>query len=251
MRRRGAGDGRGANRLHHVSSGDVRASPHAIDDEDDQPAAHSSALALRGWDGRSARAFAVVMVALMMVAGWWWWSGRADVPTVVSQILAEGVPVTGAAAGDASGPSIGAGGEAASGSQSAAAQVVVVHVAGAVRTPGLVELPWGSRVSDAIAAADGATSPEVLTSVNLARPLVDGEQILVGVDAAQPSDGRISINSASSVELQELPGVGPVLAERIVAFREQNGPFVSLDGLLEVSGIGEAVLRNMSEQVRM
>jgi competence protein ComEA len=88
-------------------------------------------------------------------------------------------------------------------------------------------------------------------SVNLARPVVDGEQIVVGIAAVQVSDGRISINSASATELQELPGVGPVLAERIVAFREQNGPFVSLDALLEVSGIGEATLRNLAEQVRM
>jgi competence protein ComEA len=88
-------------------------------------------------------------------------------------------------------------------------------------------------------------------SVNLARPVVDGEQIVVGIAEVQVSDGRISINSASATELQELPGVGPVLAERIVAFREQNGPFVSLDALLEVSGIGEATLRNLAEQVRM
>lgn len=211
---------------------------------------------MRGWDARSARAFAVVMAGLVIIAGWWWWSGRANVPAAVSQVIAEGVPWPGG--GEQGATDLDAWAQSGPGQPSAlpsgaanGAQLVVVHVAGAVRSPGVVELPWGSRVSDAVDAAGGAVSPDLLASVNLARQLIDGEQILVGAVPAEQADGRISVNTASSVELQELPGVGPVLAERIVAFREQNGPFVSLDGLLEVSGIGEAILRSMSEQVRM
>ncbi len=203
-----------------------------------EPSAHR--LSVRGWDHRSVRALTVVVAALLMIAGWWWWSGRAHVPAAISEIVAAGVPIPGG---------IDAGAPPPTGIQDA--PIVVVHVAGEVRSPGLVELPPGSRVSDAVTAAGGALTPDALTSVNLARPVIDGEQIVLGGAEVQARDGRISINAASATELQELPGVGPVLAERIVTFREQNGPFTSLDGLLEVSGIGESTLRNLAEQVRM
>jgi competence protein ComEA len=175
-----------------------------------------------------------------MIASWWWWSGRANVPAAISEIVSTGVQIPGGL--DVAAPPPVAAGDG---------PIVVVHVAGEVQSPGLVELPAGSRVSDAVTAAGGAINPDSLITVNLARPVIDGEQILVGGAEVQASDGRISINAASATELQELPGVGPVLAERIVAFREQNGPFTSLDGLLKVSGIGEATLRNLGEQVRM
>ncbi len=197
-------------------------------------------LTVRGWDHRSVRALTVVVAALLMIAGWWWWSGRANVPAAISEIISTGAQIPDGIEVDVPPPAVVNG-----------TQVVVVHMAGEVRSPGLVELPLGSRVSDAVTAAGGALTPDALMSVNLARPVVDGEQIVVGIAEVQVSDGRISINSASATELQELPGVGPVLAERIVAFREQNGPFVSLDALLEVSGIGESTLRNLAEQVRM
>lgn len=247
MRRRGATEQPGLDRLERAVGRGTRDAPRSRetssypDPESDSAAANSHRLSTRGWDARSLRAFAVVLTALLIIAGWWWWSGRAQVPAAITELIESGAPLIGEQVP----------GGAISQESGAPSQVVVVHVAGEVREPGLVELPWGSRVSDAVAAAGGAKSPDALTSVNLARPVIDGEQIILGSAAEQQSDGRISINSASSVELQELPGVGPVLAERIVAFREQNGPFISLDGLLEVSGIGEAVLRNMSEQVRM
>jgi competence protein ComEA len=204
----------------------------------DEPSTHR--LSVRGWDQRSVRALTVVVAALLMIAGWWWWSGRANVPAAISEIVATGVPMPGG---------IDTGAPPPAGIQGTS--IVVVHVAGEVRSPGLVELPPGSRVSDAVTAAGGALTPDALMSVNLARPVIDGEQIVLGGTEVQARDGRISINSASATELLDLPGVGPVLAERIVAFREQNGPFTSLDGLLEVSGIGESTLRNLAEQVRM
>lgn len=133
---------------------------------------------------------------------------------------------------------------------------VVVHVTGAVASPGLVRLPAGSRVNDAIEAAGGARSPKALASINLARVLVDGEQIVVGGSASASGSssstaGGINVNSASASELEALPGVGPVLAERIVAWRTTNGPFRSVDELSEVSGIGDAVLAQIRTQARV
>ncbi len=129
-------------------------------------------------------------------------------------------------------------------SQAPGAAVVVVDVAGAVEAPGLVELEAGARVADAIDAAGGLRADGVLDGVNLARRVVDGEQIRVSregeVEAA--GGGLINLNRATADELEQLPGVGPVLAARIVADREANGPFASLDDLSRVSGVGAAIV---------
>ncbi len=130
---------------------------------------------------------------------------------------------------------------------------VVVDVAGKVRRPGIVRVAAGSRVVDALTAAGGALPGVDLTALNLARRLVDGEQLLVGVPA--PAGGASSaggpgapggadpgspldLNAATVEQLQELPGVGPVLAQRIVDWRVAHGRFSSVDELREVSGIG-------------
>jgi competence protein ComEA len=142
---------------------------------------------------------------------------------------------------------------------------VVVDVVGAVATPGLYRLGDGSRVADAIALAGGATRKANLSAVNLAAPLVDGTQIVVpraGEQASAPSAagvagtgspgaaaGPIHLNSASLEELETIPGVGPVTAQRIVDFREQNGPFRSVDELDAVSGIGPKRMEQMRELV--
>jgi competence protein ComEA len=128
---------------------------------------------------------------------------------------------------------------------------VAVHVAGRVRHPGLVRLPAGSRVQDAIRAAGGATSGADLDAVNLARRLSDGEQVLVpgpGDPAPQPVPGAattpgvpgvpIDLNTATVEQLDTLPGVGEVTAGRIVAYRTAH-PFTAVDELLEVPGIGQ------------
>ncbi|MBK6886227.1 MAG: helix-hairpin-helix domain-containing protein [Tetrasphaera sp.] len=144
----------------------------------------------------------------------------------------------------------------------AATGVVVVHVVGQVRHPGVIELPAGSRVVDAVAKAGGATKGADLSAVNLARVLVDGEQILIpkpgeAVGASAPGAGAggaasgpaapapINLNSADLTALDGLPGVGPVLAGRILAWRAEHGRFSSVDELGEVSGIGEKVLANL------
>jgi len=122
--------------------------------------------------------------------------------------------------------------------------VVVIDVSGAVAAPGLAELPAGSRVADAIEVAGGATADAVLDDVNLARKVVDGEQIIVPRqgDTEQAGTGLVNLNSADAQQLEALPGVGPVLAQRIVTDREANGPFVTLTDLGRVSGVGDAIV---------
>ncbi len=156
-------------------------------------------------------------------------------------------------AGATAGPTVGA--------------VVVVHVVGEVRDPGLQRLPAGSRVSDAVAAAGGATRRADLAAVNLARLVVDGEQVRVPApgEAVAPSaggagagatggggagtgggaGGTVSLNGADPATLETLPGVGPVLAQRIVEWRTAHGGFTSVDELTEVSGIGEKTFEQL------
>ncbi len=137
-----------------------------------------------------------------------------------------------------------------------AAATVTVHVSGAVARAGLVDLAPGSRVADALAAAGGALPSAEIAGLNLAAPVSDGQQIAVpvrggGADrpAAVASDGRIRINSATASEIEQLPGVGPVTAERIVTHREEHGPFVVVEDLLDVPGIGEGKLAALRDAV--
>lgn len=141
---------------------------------------------------------------------------------------------------------------------------VLVHVAGAVRDPGVVELAAGDRVADAIEAAGGVLPEASVAALNLARPLVDGEQVVVpttaevtdggdgsvsaGSDPYLP-DGRLDLNRATAAELEELPGVGPVLAGRIVAYRDEHGPFGDPVELRAVSGIGESTWASLRDLV--
>lgn len=138
---------------------------------------------------------------------------------------------------------------------------LVVHVAGQVHRPGVVEVEHGSRVHDAVEAAGGALPGADLAAVNLARPVVDGEQVYLPAPGeavaaqAQPSDpvsgasGLVNVNSADAAALDTLPGIGPALAQRILEWREQHGPFRSVEELLEVSGIGDATLRRLRDLV--
>ena len=135
------------------------------------------------------------------------------------------------------------------------ARVITVHVAGAVQSPGVVQVAAGSRVGEAIAAAGGARADADLARVNLAAPLADGQQLLVpavvpgGPSGAVAGDGRVRLNVAGVEELEGLPGVGPVLAQRIVDYRDEHGPFAVLEDLLDVPGIGEGKLAALREAV--
>lgn len=134
---------------------------------------------------------------------------------------------------------------------------VTVHVSGAVAEPGLVGVIEGSRVADVIAAAGGSTAGSDLSSINLAAPVRDGDRVVVPEAGSPPAvgavsaeaDGWVRLNTASAGELEALPGVGPVLAARIVAHREAFGPFAEVEDLLDVAGIGEAKLAALRESV--
>jgi competence protein ComEA len=130
-----------------------------------------------------------------------------------------------------------------------------VHVSGAVASPGVVELHSGSIVADAVSAAGGALRDADLASINLAAPVRPGERIVVpssqigASGASLPVDSGVDLNAASRSELEELPGVGPVLAKRIVAHRIERGPFLTVEDLLDVPGIGEAKLAQMRDSI--
>jgi len=130
---------------------------------------------------------------------------------------------------------------------------IVVDVKGDVLTPGLVTLPAGARVADAIAAAGGISPNANVTSLNLAERLSDGQMVIIGNSQSQPasSDPRINLNLATESELDSLPGVGPVMAGRIIAWRETNHKFHSIEELQEVPGIGPKVFANLKSLVRI
>jgi len=145
-------------------------------------------------------------------------------------------------------PPSGAASTASAAATSSAANSIVVDVVGAVRKPGVYDLPAGARVIDAVRAAGGFLPEAEPQAINLARPLVDGEQIVVlkkgeapavatGGSAQQPG-GKLNINNATESDFDGLPGIGPVLAQKIVAYREQHGPFHSIQDLMKVSGVG-------------
>ncbi|HET8585008.1 MAG TPA: ComEA family DNA-binding protein [Casimicrobiaceae bacterium] len=123
---------------------------------------------------------------------------------------------------------------------------LVVDVAGAVRRPGVYTVPSGDRVVDAIARAGGFTAHADRTAVNLAAPLVDGEQVVVagakaaGAAGSSAAGAPVSLNSATAEQLDALPGIGPVTAQKIIDYRTQHGPFTSVDGLDAIPGIGAA-----------
>jgi competence protein ComEA len=144
----------------------------------------------------------------------------------------------------------------------AEAQEVVVSVVGRVARPGLIRLPDGTRVADALAAVGGALAGTDLMGLNLARRLSDGEQVLVGVapPPGQPASGAsgnsggsgpIDLNAATLEQLDGLPGVGTVTAQRIVDWRVAHGRFTSVDQLREVSGIGQARFGQLKKLVRV
>jgi competence protein ComEA len=165
-----------------------------------------------------------------------------------------------ASAGDASGATTGA----VPVTPPSSPAVVVVDVAGKVRHPGVTTLPAGSRVVDAIRRAGGARRGVDLSGLNLARVLVDGEQILVGTSPAPgvaasaastatagTAGPLVNINTATLEGLETLPGVGPVTAQKILDWRTAHGAFTSVDELLEVDGIGEKTLAQLAPHVTL
>lgn len=228
-----------------------------------------------GLEPRALAALTVVLVVAAGLAGAYFWTGRpepvrapelvraapvaaAPAPAAPSAPAAPGVSATTA------GPGAGAGGAR-----------VIVDVGGKVRKPGVLTLPAGSRVADALRAAGGAKPGADLTGLNRARVLFDGEQVLVGLPGTQvggsgPGSGGgsgggpvlgggsgavgpqmpLSLNTATVEQLDTLPGVGPVLARHIVDHRAQHGGFRSVGELREVNGIGERRFAELEPLVR-
>ncbi|WP_328814118.1 helix-hairpin-helix domain-containing protein [Nonomuraea cypriaca] len=137
---------------------------------------------------------------------------------------------------------------------------VTVHVAGKIRKPGVYLLPSGARVTDAVTAAGGVSRGTSTGSLNLARRLIDGEQIVVGAaqgaaapgsPVTDPAGAVLDLNSATNDQLEELPGVGEVLAARIAEFRDSHGGFTAVEQLREVSGIGDKKFEEIKPKVRV
>lgn len=193
-------------------------------------------------------AVVAVLVALgLALTTWWVLRGQAeavDPAPAAPRALATPVPIGANPSASASGS-----GE------------LVVDVAGKVRRPGIAVLQPGDRVIDAIRAAGGARRGADLSGLNLARLLVDGEQVVVGIppppgiaasaagDPAAQAGALVNINTATATQLEELPGVGPVTAESIIAFRTEHGAFTNVEELLDVSGIGDATLAEIAPHV--
>ncbi|MEU9509796.1 helix-hairpin-helix domain-containing protein [Micromonospora sp. NPDC048170] len=203
---------------------------------------------------RGVRALAVVAVLVVLGAGFWAWRSRPQAEPVRPVASAE---ASGAAATGLAEPAATPAGE------------LVVAVAGKVRRPGLVRVPAGARVADAVEAAGGALPGVDVALLNPARKVTDGELILVGVaappgaalppgaaaggapggGAAPGAGGRLNLNTATLAQLDALPGVGPVLAQRILAHRDQHGGFRSVGDLRQVDGIGDARYEQLKDLV--
>jgi len=213
---------------------------------------------------------AVLVLGVMAVAwaAWRWWPrGEADIA-----VGGAGGGAVHAAAADAHESSTDTRSSTSLASSDTTAPTqsgLFVHVAGHVRRPGVYELPVGSRVIDAVDAAGGALGDAMLDALNLARALTDGEQVIVssraeleksggsaalGSAAALPNApgnpaGKVNLNTADVSALDTLPGVGPSTAQKIVAEREANGPFASVEDLGRVSGIGPKRLEQLKDLV--
>lgn len=224
--------------------------------------------------GRAVVAVLVLVLVAVVAAAVTTWLARPRELPAPDRARLVGAPLSAGSSGAGSGGAgDGVAGSSSAGPVAAAtatAGLLVVHVVGAVRRPGVVELPAGSRVADAVAAVGGLTRRGDPASVNLARPAVDGEQVVVarrgaagvGGAAVPPATGAVGtpgvaapggsapaapvdLNTATLEQLDTLPGIGPVLAQRILDWRAANGRFSTVEELGEVSGIGEATLGDL------
>ncbi|WP_308379726.1 ComEA family DNA-binding protein [Streptomyces sp. ISL-43] len=197
-----------------------------------------------GVEPRTVAAVSVVLALAVGFAGQQYWSARPR--PVTAPALVAPPPAPAAAALPAAG-AVGTG---------AGAGPILVDVSGKVREPGVRRLPAGSRVEDALAAAGGVRPGTDTTSLNRARVLTDGEQVLVGAPAPPPAGGGgpaagpLSLGTATAEQLDGLPGVGPVLAQHIVDFRTARGGFRTVEELRQVNGIGERRFADLRKLVR-
>ena len=206
--------------------------------------------------GPAQLAVVAILVALgLAVTCWWLLRGRPE------RLEAPPTPVAVTSRAPLADASPVAAGDTATAGASPASESVTVDIAGKVRRPGIVVLDAGSRVVDALEAAGGAKPGVDVSALNLARVLVDGEQVVVGVpqppgaaasaaaSPGGPGGPLVNLNTASESELEALPEVGPVTAQAILAWRDQHGGFTTVDELLEVDGIGDATLGQLAPLV--
>ncbi|MEU8074514.1 ComEA family DNA-binding protein [Catellatospora citrea] len=189
---------------------------------------------------RGLRALAAVAAVVVALAAYLAWQARPSVEPAPEQVP---VPVA----------------ESGRPTASSSPAMLVVAVTGQVRKPGLVRLPTGARVADAIEAAGGVLPDTDLSAVNLARKVTDGELIAIGVPGvaaadgpaagAGPGAGPVNLNTATLAQLDALPGVGPVLAQRILDHRTRHGDFRSVGDLRQVEGIGESKFAQLKDLV--
>ena len=202
--------------------------------------------------------WAAAVLAVALLLGWTWLQ-RPDVTAApdAAGAPASTTPVGATPVSAAAAASSAPGAPATSGSAPAS---VVVSVVGQVATPGLVTLPAGARVADALSAAGGLLPGADPAAVNAAALLADGQQIAVGVPGAAAPAGTagssagtapVDLNAATAADLDALPGVGPVLAQRIVDYRGAHGRFASVEQLDDVDGIGPAVYAQLAPRVRV
>ncbi|MEV0020330.1 ComEA family DNA-binding protein [Streptomyces tendae] len=219
-----------------------------------------------GLERRSVAALTVLLVVAAVFAVQHFWSGRTQsvaAPEVVREAAAYGAGKPGPTAAERA-PTGEPG--AKTPPTATAGPEIVVDVGGKVRKPGIHSLPAGSRVADALRAAGGVRPGTKTDGLNRARFLVDGEQVIVGAPAPAPRPGAgpapsgptgaagpaapVSLNTATTDQLDTLPGVGPVLAQHIIDYRTQHGGFRSVDELREVNGIGERRFADLRDLVR-
>lgn len=197
---------------------------------DDVPAARS-----RRVDAAHVRVLVTLAVAAGVLLTWWLLSERPRTSTPEPVSLSADTSASASPSGE-----------------------LVIDVVGKVKRPGIVTLPAGSRVHEAVAEAGGVRGKADTSTLNMARVLTDGEQIIVGdaPAAGGPSAGgppaagaRISLGTATLEQLDTLPGIGPVTAQAILDHRSEHGPFTSVDDLLDVKGIGEKTLSDIRDRV--
>jgi competence protein ComEA len=224
------------------------------------PAAWRNARLDPGRPGALALLVTAAVAAVVAAVGVWWEAPRAEPVPRLAPLVDPAVPALGASALPAAVPAAGPDPTPTAGPP----EPLVVSVAGRVARPGLVRVPAGARVADVVAAAGGPLPGVDLTGVNLARRVSDGEQVAVGVpaapDAASPPatsttgsaapPAPLDLNAATVEQLDALPGVGPVTAQRIVEWRTRNGRFAAVDQLREVEGIGERRFGQLRALVR-
>ncbi|MGW1926930.1 helix-hairpin-helix domain-containing protein, partial [Streptomyces massasporeus] len=271
-----------AEEAHEGADPEERGSPSGVRDRGSPPGARARfAAVLRdrtpvwvqtriGLEPRALAALTVVLVVAAGLAGGYFWTGRPE-PVRAPELVraapvaaAPAVPAVPVGSGTRSGPGAGPG-------SGAGGARVIVDVGGKVRRPGVLTLPAGSRVADALRAAGGAKPDADLTGLNRARVLFDGEQVLVGLPG-MPAGGSglgsgggsgsgggaggglpavpLSLSTATVEQLDTLPGVGPVLARHIVDHRAEHGGFRSVGELREVNGIGERRFAELERLVR-